>query len=174
LSSITLLLLASGVSAHNVVDTPDLGKLITSAELIVRGPISAETRPEKGALVATLKVDKVLKGNAPGEEIVFESDPDHGVRYRHGERVLLFLTQLPPGSEPRYVSPQIFQAKYTITSFDPTGYDALVTGLLQLSKVADRSARQQRLKELMTQQLDSHERDVRLYAKRMLELRTED
>jgi hypothetical protein len=166
---IALLLVSSSVSAHNVVDTPDLGKLITTADLIVRGSITAGTRMKDGARVATLKVDKVLKGDTPGKEIAFQSDPDHGVRYQRGERALIFLTQRPPGSLPRYASPQIFRAKYTITSFDPTGYDRLVSGLLQIAKVKDRTARDARLKELMTKQLRSHEYDVRSYAVQVLE-----
>jgi hypothetical protein len=169
LRTVALLLLASPAPAHNVVDTPNLGKLITTAEVIVRGPITADTRAVKGALVATVKVDKVLKGEAPDKQIVFKSDPDHGVSYQRGERALIFLTKLPPGSEPRFLSPQIFRAKYTITSFDPTGYDALVTGLLRVSKVEDPSARDARLKELMTQQLHSHEYDVRAYAVQAIE-----
>jgi hypothetical protein len=164
LSVVVLLCVASRAPAHNVVEAPNLGQLITTAEVVVRGTITTATHAEKGALVASMRVDKVLKGNATGKEIVFKSDPDHGVRYRRGERALIFLDGLPPGSEPRYVSPQIFHAKYTITSFDPTGYDGLVVGLLELSTVNDRSTRSQRLKALMTQQLGSHERDVRLYA----------
>jgi hypothetical protein len=167
--AVALLLIASSVSAHNVVDTPNLEKLITTADLIVRGSITAGTRMKDGARVATLKVDKALKGESPGKEITFQSDPDHGVRYQRGERALVFLTQLPPGSDPRYASPQIFRAKYVITSFDPTGYDQLVSGVLQIAKIKDRTAHDARLKELMTKQLRSHEYDVRYFAVQVLE-----
>jgi hypothetical protein len=163
-SAVVLLALAAPAFAHQVVDQPSLGRLIASAEVIVRGTIGEPSRAERGALIASLRVDKTLKGKVSAAEITFASDIDHGIRYAAGERVLLFLSPAPPGSPARFTSPQVFSMRYPITSFDPTGYDSLVSGLLAVEREPAGPVRSCRLKEVLLGQVDSHERKVRLYA----------
>jgi len=167
--SVSLTLIhVSPAAAHNAVRQPDLGTLVLKEQIVVRGTIRRETRSESGLRIAVLGVEKVLKGAVEEQEIRFASDPDHGVRYASGERVLVFLSRTGASAAQRratpYVSPQVFSMKYPITSFDPTGYDRLVTGLVEAEKMNDRAARLGRLKELLVAQLGSHERKVRLYA----------
>ncbi len=164
--ALACLLAAGAAQAHNIGEQPTLGDLITGQDLIVRGTITAASQLERGALVATLRVDKVLKGALAEQVIHFVSDPDHGIRYAASERALVFLSPQAAsgGANRQYISPQIFAARYTLTSFDPTGYDALVTGVVAAQRLTAPAARALQLKTLMLAQLDSPERPVRLYA----------
>src|SRR4026209_424966 len=103
---------ASTAAAHNAVRQPDLGTLVLKEEIVVRGTIRRETRTESGLRIAVLGVEKVLKGAVEDQEIRFASDPDHGVRYASGERVLVFLSRTSASAAQRratpYVSPQVF------------------------------------------------------------------
>jgi hypothetical protein len=161
---LSLLPLGGPALAHQIVERPSLGRLIASADVIVRGTIVQASHAARGALIASLRVDKTLKGDVDAAEITFASDPDHGIDYKSGERVLLFLSPAPPGSPARFTSPQVFGMRYPITSFDPTGYDGLVLGLLAAAREAEGSARSCKRKEVLRAQLASHERRVRLYA----------
>lgn len=161
---------ASAGFAHMLTRRDDLGTLTQRSDLVVRGVIS---RTSDEARVSSIRVDKVLKGRAPVGEIVFASDPDHGVRYRARERVLLFL-QTRAGSAdrktggplPTHFSPQMFTEKYRITSFDPTGYDALIEGLVRLETGG--SPRSSEFRDLLRTQLKSPEKAVRDYAAQRL------
>lgn len=168
-----LLALAAPAPAHQVVDQPSLGRLIVSSPVIVRGTIGRASRAERSSLVASLRVEKVLKGEIAAGEVSFASDPDHGIDYASGERVLLFLSPAPPGSPAPFTSPQVFGMRYPITSFDPTGYDGLVAGLLAAEKEADPPARSCKRKEVLLGQVASHERKVRLYAASALSVENE-
>jgi hypothetical protein len=156
------LFLASSALAHHAVEQPSLGRLILDQEIVVRGAVVGESRLREGALVARLRVEKVLKGRLAEKEIEFASDPDHGVRYRAGERALVFASRA--HGKPALVSPQVFSMKYPITSFDPSGYDALVAGLLAAERLDHPAARLHKLKEVLIAQLASHEKAVRVYA----------
>jgi hypothetical protein len=158
------LLLATRVLAHNAVAQPDLGQLIVEQEVVARGTIVGASRVEGGVLVARLHADMVLKGELPAVEIDFASDPDHGVRYQKGERVLVFLTRADRRGRPPFVSPQVFSMKYPITSFDPTGYDMLVGRVLAAESAPDETRRLRKRKEAMLAALRSHEKSVRVYA----------
>jgi hypothetical protein len=161
------LTVAGTALAHNAIDQPSLGRLILEQEIVARGTIVGESRMDGGMLVGRLRADRVLKGTLPAQEVDFASDPDHGIRYQSGERVLLFLTRA-DRKQPPFTSPQVFSMKYPITSFDPSGYDALVAGMLEAGRVADDTARFRELKDVMLAALRSHERDVRLYAAEQL------
>lgn len=158
-----VLVFASAALAHQAVDQPGLGRLIVEQEIVARGAIVRASAMQDGALVARLRTDAVLKGTLPSKEVDFASDPDHGVRYQQGERVLVFLARAGP-KPPPFVSPQIFAMKYPITSFDPSGYDALVAGLVDASRLRDRTARLAKLKQVVLAALGSHEKSARLYA----------
>jgi hypothetical protein len=159
-----LVLQAAPVFAHQIVEQPSLGRLIAASDVVVRGTITQPSRAERGTLVAALRVDEVLKGTLSEAEVRFASDPDHGIDYASGERVLLFLSPAPPGSPAGFVSPQVFGMRYPVTSFDPTGYDGLVVGLLAAEREPAGPARARKTKEVLLAQLGSHERRVRLYA----------
>jgi hypothetical protein len=149
--------------AHHAVEQPSLGRLVVEQEIVARGAIVRESRMQRGMLVARLRADAVLKGELPAPQIDFASDPDHGIRYQANERVLVFLNRV-AGKQPAFLSPQVFSMKYSITSFDPSGYDAVVAGLLGANRADDETTRSRRLKDVMLAALGSHERSVRSYA----------
>lgn len=179
-----LLLGAAAVRAHTFVNEPDLGQLIGESDLVVRGTITEDSHPAEGMLVATVRVDRALRGSLPversaasgatraaGEELVFASDLNHGVRYAAGERAVIFLRGRAPECArapcPLF-SPQRFGNKFRITSFDPTGYDALVAGLPAAAAIADPALRTRALIDLFTSQRSSPEKAVRDYVERRL------
>lgn len=174
LSCATFTVFPHDARAHYLARHPTIGELILSADLVVRGTITRGTYREGGYRLAGLHVDKVLKGHLDAGQITFASDPDHGVTYSRGERVVVFLTRtavdrLPSSfARPVYFSPQEFGAKFRITSFDPTGYDGLVSGLAAAARIPDLSLRRAKVIEVLTAQLRSHERKVRQYAGRVI------
>ena len=81
--------------------------LVAGADLVVRGTIIEASQAAQGMLWAALRIEKMLKGIWPTEEIRFASDLQHGVPYAYGERVLVCLRCSGSGNGPiQLFSPQ--------------------------------------------------------------------
>jgi hypothetical protein len=156
---------------------PTLGEYVISADLIVRGTVIEASRLAGSQRVTALRIDKVLKradlstaSLTSGSIVTFASDPNHGVRYAQGERVVVFLqrqvTSRP--SPAQYTSPQLFGAKYRLTSFDPTGYDGLIRDLAMLHEKQDFIRQRNKLLQVLPADTHSHEPQARKYAQALL------
>ncbi len=158
-----LVLGAAPASAHFAERQSSISAYVAGSELIVRGVIershqTIEAGHSERDGHGILRVEDVLKGDAPKPPLRFTTTGTHQPRYQQGEHVLLFLNRRPDSDPPVFLTRQNAIERVDWSGPDGPALLAAVREYVAIDRVPDETQRLVLLKTAVVRDLSSPKR----------------